>query len=490
MNSDDDSNLPEIPEEEENYDLGEDWETHLDKKANNDPEPTLHNARLYLEYHPDWKGSIIWNEYAKRMEITTTGVLRRYAKKCCEREYPNAEDIVTVCQDELAHTYKISVNYRDLQRRVVRIARRRNNRNPLTEHLLSLGSRWDGIPRIDDLFVRYFGAGKTAGPVPTDDEKARIAHLRRIGRKWPLGAVERAFRPGCKVDNILILEGAQGVRKTSALEILGGEFYCSTQINLGDKDSKMIAASNWIIDMPDTNFMKKENRGFITMREDTFRPPFGAAVEKTKRICILVGSMNDYQYFEEDERRYWPVRCGEIDLDALRRDRDQIWAEAVAISLASEKCPDCHASSDTVAGQAPKCRVHRWWLDAEEEKESLKEASERVYDQPWRMIIHEWWLDTSIDKRPEHFTTADIAMGVLKIDEANYTRGVSAITTAIGIAVKSLGFVKERKTLNGVRHWVYRPTPELATAPHIQKSRHGLFAMHGGKAAEPINPKK
>lgn len=280
------------------------WEKLLDKvdvDGKQEIASTLHNVRILLKFHPDFRGTIAWNTYSKRLEIR--------GQNAALKEYVNAdaEAIVTGAQDYLAHVHKINVNYADLTRRIVYEARKSNPFNPLVDHLKSLV--WDEIQRIDNFFLRYFGAGKCAGEIPTPEEKERIAHLQRIGRRWLLGAVERAFRPGCKVDNILILEGLQGARKTSALEALGGEFYCSTQITLGDKDSKMIAACNWFVDMPDTHFMKRDNRGFVTMREDTFRPPFGASVEKTKRCCIFIGSVNptngSYQYFDEEERRYW-----------------------------------------------------------------------------------------------------------------------------------------------------------------------------------------
>lgn len=448
----------------------------MDEKDKTKHASTLHNARLFLEHHEDFAGTIVWNDYAKQLEIK---VVEGKTALAAYKE-SDADGIVAGIQDYLAHTHEISVSFTDLVKRVMFVAMK-NRYNPLVNHLMSL--KHDGIPRIDNFFIMYFGAGKFANPnAPTKEELDRLAHLRRIGRRWLLGAIERAFRPGSKVDNILILEGLQGARKTSALEALGGDYYCSTHITLGEKDSKMIAASNWFVDMPDTTFMKKNNRGFITMRKDTFRPPFGAAVKHSPRCCIFIGSMNDYQYLEEEERRYWPVFCAELRLEALMRDIDQIWAEAVAISLASATCPDCLASTDTVFKQVPRCATHRWWLNAEEEREAAREASDRVQDMPWKLLIHEWWLDMEIAKRPEYFTTEDVAMNALRMEESNFARG-DKTAMAIGTAVKALGFVKERLMINGVRHWVYKPTEALVTATRAPKPVRGmLVGIKGGKA--------
>lgn len=418
-------------------------------------EPTANNVALLLENHEDFRGFIRWNEYSKRIDITG-GVLGAYRNM-------EIEHVITFAVDHLTRAHRISVDYSNVQKRLFFVAKR-NPYDPLIDHLMDLATLWDGGQRIDELFTRYFGAGK---PEEDEDPAAlarRLGHLRRISRRWMLGSVERAFRPGCKFDNVLVLEGLQGARKTSAIEALGGDFYSSTQIVLGDKDSKMIAAANWFVDLPDTNFMKKTNRGFITQREDTYRPPFGAAVQKTPRRCVFIASsMNDLQYTEEEERRYWSVLCTSVDLVALMRDRDQLWAEAAAISLAAADCPDCRRSTDTVARQAPRCVVHRWWLDAEEEKIAMEEASKRVQDVPWKTRILQWWLSKEPAKRPLYFSIEDVASDALSI---SIDKLLPHLYTAIGTAVKSAGFTRKRLTVEGgSRDWRYVPNQLLARAP-------------------------
>jgi hypothetical protein len=453
------------------------WKLLLDTEDGK-PASTLNNVSVYLEYHPDFAGTILWNSYAKRLEIKG-GVLEQFAK--C-----GPEAIVTGTQNYLAHAHKIAVgSYSDISRRIMLVAKK-NSYNPLIYYLDSL--QWDSKSRIDDLFITYFGAGKISGQEPTPEESELLAHLRRIGRCWLLGAVERAYRPGCKVDNVLILEGRQGQKKSSALWALGGDFYCTTQITLGDKDSKMVAAGNWFVDMPDTNFMKTKNKGFITMQSDTFRPPFGAAVEHTPRCCIFIGSINPdgEGYFEDitGNRRYWPIRCTFVDIVALMRDRDQIWAEAVAIMKASETCEACLRSTDTVPGQRPRCAQHRWWLDDAAEVVAAKIADERLAEVPWKMRVHQWWLNMEPSKRPPYFTVETVAVEALDMDEAAFSRGGRSLESAVGAAVRSLGFWKDRVTMSGVRHWVYKPSFELIDAPQVKKTSRAVSAFEvftGGK---------
>lgn len=451
------------------------WQMLLDRDDDGRVKSTMHNAKVYLDYHPDFRGTIRWNEYAKKIEIWG-GVLAADKDK-------SADVIVSSAQDYLAHVFGINIAYADLARRIISVAKK-NAYDPQIQWLNSLAARWDGQSRIDNLFIDYFGAGTIASDTPTQEEQQRLVHLRRISRCWLLGAIERALRPGCKVDNVLILEGSQGQRKTSALEALGGKWYCSTQINLGDKDSKMIAAANWFVDMPDDKFMHAKNKGFITMRVDTFRPPFAASVESTPRRCIFIGSVNpDGGGYLDDptgNRRYWPVKCGKIDLQKLMDDRDQIWAEAMAVALASETCPDCLASRDTVEGQRPRCENHRWWLDSDGEKEAAKETVEREEEVPLKRRIHEWWLDMEPSKRPSNFSTETVAEA-LGLETEALARS-NGLATVIGLGVRSLGFKKKQISIAGVKHWVYVPTPELASASRVAKpTRSFLEVVPGGK---------
>ena len=168
-----------------------------------------------------------------------------------------------------------------------------------------------------------------------------------------------------KVDTVLILEGQQGLRKSSALAVLGGEWFCDTAIDIANKDSWALVGSKWIFELAEMQTVRGSRdvdalKGFITRREDVYRPPYGRVAVKSPRRAVFVGTTNAAEYLKHDPsgyRRFWPVDCGDrIDLEGLKRDRDQLWAEAVVRLKAGEQ----------------------WWLTDSEAKLAEAQAEERA----------------------------------------------------------------------------------------------------------------
>lgn len=430
------------------------WRDELTKSPNGTIASTLSNLTMILECDPELRGTIFWNDHDKRLEVRG-GVLAKAATL-------GATSIIVTVQNYLVGSWGVTAGFEDVKRRVMTVAYE-NKCDPLREKLLSLV--WDGVSRIDTFLIRYFGAADTE-------------HTRRIGRRWLLGALARAFEPGCKFDHVLVFEGLQGKKKTSAFEALGLGFYCSTEINLRDKDAKMLAACSWLVELAELDSIRKNetslNKAFLTTRKDKFRAPFGDEVKESPRRCVFCGTTNEQQWLSDatGNRRYLPVRCHSIDVPALLRDAAQLWAEAVAIFWAYRGCADCTTSTDTVYGQDPRCAVHRWWLDAKEEEQAAEIVGSREEDQPWmvwRNRIMDWWRD--MKDRPTSITAAEVAVDVgnLAVDRVN--RGV---LTEIGIAMRRMGFIRRES------HRDYVPSESLRNEPHMP-SRKGLYALPGGK---------
>lgn len=226
-----------------------------------------------------------------------------------------------------------------------------NAYDPLVESLVNL--RWDGEERIDRWLVDYVGAEDTP-------------YTRAIGRRWIISAVARALKPGCKADGVLVLEGVQGVGKSSAIAILGGEFYRDDLSDLTSKDAKLELQGTWIVELAELSVVYRSAveklKAFLSSTEDSFRPPYGRVVQKFPRRCVFMASTNDDAYLRDStgNRRFWPVACRQIAVDALRRDRDQLFAEAVA----------------AYEGGA------EWWLHGEEISLAAEEAAKRVESDP------------------------------------------------------------------------------------------------------------
>ncbi|MBP7720977.1 MAG: hypothetical protein KA155_00420 [Alphaproteobacteria bacterium] len=204
-----------------------------------------------------------------------------------------------------------------------------NHNDPVREYLDSLV--WDGVPRLDRLLPEYFGAANT--------------NLNQaIGRLMMIAAVRRVREPGCKFDTIVVLEGQQGTGKSTALTILAGSENFSDQDILAlEAKAQMEAVEGvWIYEISELEGMTRSDVGkvkaFVSRQEDRARPAYGRFRENRPRRCIFVGTTNEDQYLRDKtgNRRFLPVKTAKLTLDALRRDRNQLWAEAAHAEAAGE----------------------------------------------------------------------------------------------------------------------------------------------------------
>jgi predicted P-loop ATPase len=190
---------------------------------------------------------------------------------------------------------------------------------------------WDGQLRLDTWLVTYLGAEDT----PLN---------RSIGCKVLIAAVRRVRKPGCKFDHVLVLEGPQGSGKSSALRTMAGEENFSDQplLHLDTRAQQEAAAGVWIYELSELAGLKRTDietlKSFLSRTTDNARPAYGRFRTDQPRRCIFIGTTNDREYLRDStgNRRFWPVRSGKIDLAALRRDRDQLWAEAAAADARGE----------------------------------------------------------------------------------------------------------------------------------------------------------
>jgi predicted P-loop ATPase len=194
------------------------------------------------------------------------------------------------------------------------------------------GLKWDGRARLDTLWVRYFGAADTA-------------LTRALGACFGIGAVKRVLEPGSKVDMMPILYGPQGALKSTALRTLAGDaFFTDARPNFGHRAENALTLSKcWIWELAELEGMdrseQREIKAFVTRAEDDVLLPYARAKTTLRRHAVMLGTTNEEHCLRDatGSRRHPVITIGKIDVKALRRDRDLLWAEAKARALAGEQ---------------------------------------------------------------------------------------------------------------------------------------------------------
>ncbi len=230
-----------------------------------------------------------------------------------------------------------------------------NSYNPVTEYLEKVGTTVKPL-EINNLSSRYF---HTTDPI-----------YDIFLKKTLISAVARALNPGCKVDTALVLQGDQGVGKSTFYKILGGDWFDDSMGDGRDKDDLLKLHKCWIQEWSEIEriFGKRqagEIKAFLSKRTDLYRVPYGRITKEYPRGSIIVASVNNAQFLVDStgNRRYWiiPVKVSAIDLEMLRKERDAIWSAAVAAYKAGES----------------------WWLTREEQE--LSETNNEQFQ-----IVDEW----------------------------------------------------------------------------------------------------
>jgi len=224
----------------------------------------------------------------------------------------------------LEYTHDINVNTRLIEEAVIILSSRKTY-HPVKTYLEGLV--WDGTPRIDTWLTDLCGA--------IDD-----SYIRDVSRKVLCACVSRIYKPGCKFDYMLIMEGSQGIGKSTFFNILAGDFYLDTQFSTNEnkKDIIDLMRTAWLIEIADLAGFRKheiENlRAFVSRKVDRVRLSYARRSEDFPRQCIFVGTHNpsgNNEYLKDDtgNRRFWPVVVHDIDIKRTKEVRDQLWAETM-----------------------------------------------------------------------------------------------------------------------------------------------------------------
>jgi len=309
-----------VPEVEIAEEKGRRWDWRLvqGKKTRT---VTINNVVNYLETEEALINCIKYNEFDNTIRLFG----RPPWDESNERLNPLGEswsDETTIkLKHWLSSTKAFEVNVSLLLESVIKVADD-NKFHPLREYLLEI--EWDGIPRVDKWLHTYGGANDNL-------------YTRAIARVALLRAVARIFDPGCKADEMLILEGKQGIGKSTMIVILGGIWAADFVIDPHNKDTVGAMQGIWFGEMSEMEVFKKAEavslRSFVSRTTDRVRPPYGKFMKDYPRQITFIGTINPdatNRYLTDVEnRRFHPVHLIQVDFEALKADRDQLFAEAV-----------------------------------------------------------------------------------------------------------------------------------------------------------------
>ena len=300
-----------------------------------------------------------------------------------------------------------------------------NGFHPVRDFLESLPA-WDNEKRVDKLLVKYFNA---------DDNE----YTNEAMRKTLVAAIARVYKPGIKFDTVLILNGEQGIYKSTFFAKLGMQWFSdSLQLSeMKDKASAEKLQGYWILELGELAGMKKVDvetvKSFITRVDDKYRASYGRVVESHPRQCIIVGSTNNDAGFLRDitgNRRFWPVKVyGKKDInptDMTKEEVEQIWAEAFVYYKKGEKL----------------------YLSKDAEKEALIQQEEALESDEREGIVKNY-LDTLL---PEKWDQMDLYERRLFLQENNPFTGKGTIKreTVSNIEIWCECFAKDQATIKQI----------------------------------------
>lgn len=291
-----------------------------------------------------------------------------------------------------------------------------NEYNPLKTYLEKCHETHRSTEILDTIASTYLGTTEPIHDV--------------MVRKTLISAVARAMRPGCKVDTTLILQGGQGVGKSSFFKILAGDFFDDgLGSNVTDQNEKMRLSAHWILEWGELEriFSQRDSssiKAFLTSTHDSYRRPWGKNIETYPRHCVIVGSTNRDDFLNDStgSRRFWVVPVAQrIDLRKLKENREAIWGAAV----------QCYLNKEA------------WFLNTQEEilRQELNKGYQK--EEPWYEAIANHCLTRNIT------TTAEILHRLLDIPLAKQDKFSQMRVTDV---LRSLGWVKKKS--NGANFWV------------------------------------
>jgi putative DNA primase/helicase len=391
-----------------------DWSSVLDCTQAG-PRSTLANAVSVLQHDPQWADTTFWYDAFLDRVLLANSPVREWRDDDDTRLTVYLQQSVPMATMSEAHTAS-----------AVRYVARQRTKHCVRDWLATL--RHDGTPRLENALERYWGATAT--------ERQPAEYLQAVSANFLLGIVARVMLPGCQLDTMVILEGAQGIGKSRSLRALGGAWYMLASESVTHKDFFQSLPGKLIVEIGEMDSFTRAERERVKLAistpVDRWRSSYGRRAEDHPRQCVFVGTTNRDDYGNDDTglRRFLPVLCGAIDVLGLTRDRDQLFAEAYRRVQAGEP----------------------WWLTPEQP--TLAVQRDRQADDVWTTEVLEWLIGKS------DVTSAEVLSGALKIRTGDMTRTEQL---RVGSILRLAGWKRQtiRRAGLPIKAWVTPVTDEM-----------------------------
>jgi putative DNA primase/helicase len=296
------------------------WRVGLIRGEDGKPRVARENVVLALMSLPEVRGQIAFNEFSNDIIKLSAMPWGSPAGKWTEVDE-------LLMGEWLVRTQYFPSMPRTTLEEGMRMVATRHQYHPVREYVRGL--KWDGQARLNTWLIR------SVVKDPDGLSKRERRYLQRVGTWFLMGMVARAMNPGCKFDYMPILEGAQGMRKSTVLNVLAGEWFADTGFVLGDKDSLQMLQGRWLYEISELDAMARAEvtkiKAFVASKSDWYRASFDKRPREYPRQLVFAGTTNEHQYLVDGtgNRRFWPVDVTRIvDTEWVEANRDQLFAEA------------------------------------------------------------------------------------------------------------------------------------------------------------------
>jgi predicted P-loop ATPase len=403
-----------------------DWGSELRCDQDGRVTPDVGNATIILANAAQWAGCLTYDDFADRICWTKDAPsIHGMERPLAGQEV--ADHHATFVHHWFARRKGITLKKGAVQDAMVSAARLRTV-HPLRAYLAGL--KWDGQKRLSLWLTAYLGT-------------PACRYSSAVGRWWMISAIARVMRPGCQADHMLVLEGAQGLGKSSALRILAGDFYLPSLPDIKNPAGGHMLQGNWIAEVGELDALRRQElttvKDFITRTVDKYRPPYGRFQVTRPRQMVFAATTNEEAYLHDASggRRFWPVVTHKLEREMLIRDRDQLWAEAKAAFEAREQ----------------------WWPSDELTPDIREEQSARHAGDEWESTIAAW-VELKVRSG---FSVGDVLQSCLAIEPGKWTR---ADQTRVGLCLKMLGYAHRReRDATGKQEKRYYPDQKQLSIP-------------------------